>query len=99
MNVEVIDPKSAMRILRAHQARVGEPHNRIHKESMVDTVARMRALEGICGSCTNLVLEKTRDYVGKPAVQLRCLAKYSPLELYRNTKLGQEANCPGLECD
>lgn len=96
MTAEIVDPRTAMGILRAHQARIGKPRNRIHYETMGDTANRMRALEGICGSCTRLVLELKKDNPGKQIVQLRCLAGYSPLELYINTDLGQKPVCPGL---
>lgn len=51
-----LDAKTALGILRGHQARVGKAHNRTHLESMDDTVNRMRAIEGICGLCDNLVV-------------------------------------------
>lgn len=70
--------------------------NEILHETMGDTANRMRALEGICGSCTHLVLELNKDNPRKQTVKLRCLAGYSPLGLYINTDLGQKPVCPGL---
>ena len=91
-----IDPRTAMKILRGRQARIGDSHARMHDGAMADTVNRMRALEGICGSCTNLFIEVTRDRLGRETVQLRCRVEHSPLELYRATGLGQEPVCQGF---
>ncbi len=98
MTIE-LDTKTALGILRTHQTRINKSHNRTHDGSMEDTVNRMRAIDGICGSCDNLKLETTRDFIGRQTVSLRCLSKYSPLGLYRKTGLGQKPDCLGLKCD
>ncbi len=88
------DLKEAMDRLRKHQNHIGRRHNRFHIESMEETVYRMRALEGICGQCDNLLLLQTRDSIGKKTVKLICHAGHSPIDLYRTTDLGKVPFCP-----
>lgn len=95
MTVE-IDPRTALKILSKRQARAGKFRIRIHADAMADTADRIRALKGICGKCTSLSLRQTEDYLGRPTVELKCRAKYSPLRLSSNTDLGQVLVCPGF---
>ena len=69
--------------------------SRIHDQAAEENAQRLRALEDLCGQCTNLEL-KFRRMDGKSVVKLRCNKGYDPLELYEKTPLGKPASCPGF---
>lgn len=54
---------------------------------------RLRALERECGNCVMLELQ-FRHQDGFEVASLMCRAGRRPVEVYRNTELGQPANCP-----
>ena len=74
--------------------RYSKPHSRIHDDAALDNVNKLRALEGLCGECDNLKLEFPRKD-GKDRVFLDCSKGHSPLALYENTPLGEQASCDG----
>ena len=78
------------------QGRISKPHHRLHSNAASDNVNRLRALEGLCGECVNLELKFARRD-GKDVVILGCSQGYSPVALYGNTPLGEEASCDGYE--
>lgn len=92
-NVPVDEARS---VIRRNQARPGRPHHGdagVREVSQDDNANRGRALDGLCGGCTNLLPEVKGE--GKYAqVRLQCRANLSPLDLYRKTDLGQAADCP-----
>ncbi len=57
---------------------------------------RLRALEGICGECSNVELQFDHNQ-GKDRVGIRCTVGYSPIVLYENTPLGGQASCDGYD--
>lgn len=61
----------------------------------MERVQRLRALDGICSNCVFFKVENTRSG-GLNTVKLQCDLGYSPLNLYFNTPLGQEADCSGF---
>ena|SRR3989344_3585072 len=86
------DITEAIKVLKRITARKGKRGVRIHQGSAEDAGQRIRALEGLCGDCSNLTTEFT-FFDGKPRVMLRCAAMNSPIELFRRTPFGQEAQC------
>jgi hypothetical protein len=78
------------RILRDIQSAIGKPRNRLHDDMLEDTSHKLRALNGdVCATCEKLRVFKMHTD-GRDRVSLRCSAKLSPLELYRNTELGKQ---------
>lgn len=71
---------------------IGHRHPRIHQATALDNVNRERALKGICGQCINLTI-KVKRVDGKDKIALMCKQGRSPLSLYRDTALGETANC------
>lgn len=66
--------------------------SRIHDNAAADAVTRLKALEGICGSCSNVTLRQThRD--GKEVVVVGCRKGHSPLKLYEDVWMDEKANC------
>jgi hypothetical protein len=92
--VQKIDLQEALRILRTLQAEATRPHSRSHLGAQDDNALRIRAVKGICGQCSNLVLEGFLGD-GKKRVRLRCQVGGSPLDLYRKTELGETPVCAG----
>lgn len=87
---------AAKEVVRQLFGRYGKPHHRIHENAAIDNVNRMRALEGLCGHCTNLELTfGLRD--GKEIVVLSCSKGYFPIALYESTPYGEEASCDGYD--
>lgn len=85
---------TAKEVLHRLQGRYSKPHSRIHDDAALDNANKLRALEGLCGGCTNLKLKFVhRD--GKDRVFLGSRPGYSPLTLYENTPIGEEAFCNG----
>lgn len=90
MNYEAL--REASSALRKNMGKVGKPGSRIHNQAAEENVHRLRALEGICGSCNSLVVEIDRQD-NRSVVRLRCASGLDPLELYRGTPFGAEARC------
>ena len=86
----------AKEVLRDLMARYAKPHQRIHKQAAEDNVNRLRALEGICGSCTNLGLEFLH-IDAKDRVVLKCTKGHIPSVIYWKTPPGEEAVCRDLD--
>jgi len=86
----------AASVLRKAQGHAGKRGSRRHDDAHEDNVHRLRALEGICGRCLNLSAEHFQQH-GKEVVRLRCQRQLSPLELYRKTALGTQAQCTKFE--
>jgi hypothetical protein len=86
--------REARKVMRAFITRGTQRNGRVHDNAQDDTQNRMRALDGICGQCEFLQLYFDRQH-GKEVVRLACNAGKSPLDLYRNTEMGQTATCDG----
>jgi len=86
----------AKEVLRSLMGNYLKPHPRMHTEAAEDNVNRLRALEGICGSCTNLDLIFPR-IDGKERVVLNCKKGHIPVALYGNTPLGEKAVCKDFQ--
>jgi hypothetical protein len=82
----------AKQVLRNLMGDFIKPHPRMHTEAAEDNVNRLRALEGICGSCSNLDPRFSHIH-GRDRVVLNCTKKHIPLALYRETPMGEEAVC------
>lgn len=83
----------AKRRLRKQNTRIGKKGNRMHPGRMQDNADRSRALDGVCGSCENLILKF--DYIaGSDSVSLMCRANSDPLDLYRQTDIFDTPECP-----
>lgn len=81
------------KVLRELLERRSRRHPRFHTSAAEDAFARLRALDGICGSCQNVKISVYyKD--GKRVVGVNCKAGHSPLKLYYNTPIGEEADCP-----
>ena len=94
--MQQLEVSQALHILHRRQGDVGKAHNRIHKEGMLETVNKMRALEGdLCGKCANLRMLKLHGQNGD-VVDLKCLANRLPVVLYECTPLGQTPTCPSF---
>lgn len=90
-----ISIEEAFAILRNRQLTATKGHARVHQEAMEDNTERIRALEKLCGDCSNLSIKKfIQD--GKKCVGLHCKTKRSPLDLIRRTELGEKPNCPNF---
>lgn len=97
MSVESAELKEGITILRNLQLLIGKRGSRVHKDSALEVIHRLRAIDGgICGNCTNLELVLMPDK-GKGKVRLNCARGYSPTNLYRYTDLGQTPNCPAFK--
>ena len=83
-------------VIRSLMGRYDKPHTRIHKQAAEDNVNRLRALEGICGRCTNLDL-KFLHIDAKDRVVLKCTKGHIPSALYWKTPPGEEAVCKDLD--
>jgi hypothetical protein len=86
--------QSAQEVIRKMQSAAGKKGSRVHQESLETNTLKARALNGLCGNCLNLTL----CFYGKSdspysSVSLGCIRRHSPVEMYRNTPLGQEATC------
>lgn len=90
-----VTPQEARSALRKIQI-ASRRNQRLHGNQQEKNVQQMRALEGLCGNCTNLkpLLSQASP---NASVELRCSANLSPVNLYRNTPLGQEAICEKFE--
>lgn len=84
--------KRAKEICRQIQLAASKRHVRIHIESTDDNANRLRALEGICGDCQHLLIEPNLTGTRK-GVGLRCTEGISPLNLFRDTELGEIPQC------
>mgnify|MGYP001592904320 CR=1 FL=1 len=93
--ITVVTVNEALSVLRNLQSQIGHSRSRYHDGAMEDNMRRMRAIgeRGICGSCDNIHPEVSLKH-GKKRISLRCRANNSPLELYRQTLLGETPNCP-----
>lgn len=85
----------AKEVMRDLLARYTKRHHRIHGQTALDNVNRLRALEGLCGHCTNLELKFGRRD-GKEIVTLGCARGHSPVGLYEST-FGENASCPDYD--
>lgn len=91
MNPEMVN--QAIKSIKETQKSFKHQHNRVHLDTSEDNMHRLRALEiGICRSCDNLKIEFNHQD-GYNRVSLGCKKGLSPLELYRNTPMGQKAKC------
>lgn len=90
-----VDPQNALRALRKVQ-QSSKGHKRLRASEQEKNSSQMRALEGICGECVNI---RPFLYRSKPhdTVALGCRRDFSPINLYRNTPLGEKAFCPGFQ--
>jgi hypothetical protein len=70
----------------------GKRHTRIHKDAAGGNTQRLRALEGLCGQCQFVEVD-IRRINGKMGVGIGCDKGLSPIKLYENTPLGEEASC------
>lgn len=87
---ERLNPSDALEIIRKRQLSL----KRYHKEARQANVARMRAIEGLCGQCENVTMREIITAGSRQkGVQLGCLARCSPLELYLQTPLGEIPSC------
>ena len=83
----------AREVVSRQFGRFGNPHQGIHVGTAIDNhVSKMRALEGLCGHCTNLELTFGGGN-GKEEVALGCTEKQFPSAVYENTPIGEEAFC------
>ena len=86
---------AAKEVLRHLLGRMSHRHRRIHTDTALDNVNRLRALEGLCGACTHVQLTfKHKD--GKDLADVGCIAEHNPIVLYENT-FGETASCPGFD--
>ena len=68
---------------------------RYHRSAAEDDLQRLRALEGLCGHCERVMVKVVKvDRRMRTAID--CQAGYSPLDLYYNTPMVEEADCPGF---
>lgn len=83
----------AKKIIRRFLNRGIKRHSRVHVDALDDGRNKLRALDGLCGHCENILTEPHyRD--GKETVRLKCEKGLSPLILYQSTPLDEEASCP-----
>jgi hypothetical protein len=82
----------AKQVVRSLITRFSKPGHRIHGDAAMDNANRLRALEGICGQCSNLGLRFGRKD-GKSIVTLGCSAGHRPSAVYERTPLGEKAIC------
>jgi hypothetical protein len=87
------DIARARKVLNGFLYRPKRGKSRIHEEALEMANERLRALNGICGICENLILNIFYQD-GKDVVATKCKANNSPVELYMNTPLGQVPVCP-----
>lgn len=88
--------RRALTILRKERSHIGRPHSRHHSNTDEDNNNRDRALKGLCGQCANLIINFESSQ-GRNKVVLRCHASRFPLTLYKNTWLGETAQCDKFE--
>ncbi len=94
MDVEkAINVSEALKILRKQQGRITRKGSRSHLEAEEEAVAKIRALEGICGQCSQINPKRVRLRMGRNGVRLRCRARQTPTFLYLDTPLGVIPNC------
>jgi hypothetical protein len=90
---QIIKAKQVLRDLSAGFVR---RHKRMHDQAAEDNINRLRALEGICGNCQNLIIRfPQRD--GRNRVTLECKKGHFPGHLYGETPMGKEAVCEDLD--
>lgn len=95
-DVRTLDVETALKILRRWRRDIGKPHSRIHKDTASDNAHCIRVLEfGDCGRCSALHLESTQTS-SKESVSIRCDEGHSPLDMSRQTPLGETPKCPGF---
>lgn len=85
---------AAKEVLHRFLGRYTHRHSRIHDETALENVNRLRALDGLCGECTSLKLQFDHNQ-GKDLVGVGCNKGYSPVVLYDNTLPGEQASCDG----
>ena len=86
----------AKKVLRNLMGNYIKPHPRMHTDAAEDNVNRLRALEGICGSCSNLGIRISR-IDGRDRVVLNCSKGHNPAVLYWKTPPGEEAVCKDFD--
>jgi hypothetical protein len=86
----------AKEVVRDLFARYTKPHHRIHPDAALDNTNRLRALDGLCGKCSNLELTFGRKD-GKKVVVVGCTKDHFPTALYEHTPLGGKAVCPDYQ--
>lgn len=62
--------------------------------------ARLKALDGLCGSCpflkVDIQMHSNGNHIRK-TVGLRCNKGYSPVDLYLNKNFRETPTCPGYQ--
>ncbi len=92
----LVSVKEAKRVIRNIQSLVDKRHRRVHMDALEDNSNRLRAINGLCGDCVNLRAYK-KFQQGKERISLHCEVFHNPMDLYRNTELGQKAECPDFD--
>lgn len=90
---DILKAKSRMRDLLSRRG--VKKGVRIHQQAADNMMQRLRSLDGICGDCKNMQLEFFTSE-GKKLVDVLCLSGHDPVQVYANTPLGQQAECPDL---
>jgi len=88
-----IDIVGANSVLRKFRSRLGKRRQRIHIDTAMNNVNKQRALDGLCGDCKNLKILIWGKGQSE-GIQLICKKGRSPVYLYSEVPLGEEANCP-----
>jgi len=88
----------ATHILRKAASQLGRRHSRQHCDGIERDELRERALEGLCGQCDALQVEiHSERGPNHEGLSLRCTKGISPIDLYRRTPLGTDADCSGFQ--
>jgi len=82
--------------VRAFLNRRDKRRERLHDDTLEKNVQKLRALEGICGSCKHIIINihprGRKDFIG-----VACRKGNSPVELYVNHPIGTTPNCSDRE--